>query len=133
VRATFVGQSEAIMTIDAHFGVSIRSRHGIPVVRVFGELDLAAAPALGSALATAAKSRPADVIVDLSWVSRLTPAGLRVLSSSCRRLSKRGSQVRVVADDVVVTSVLELTGFDRAVTVVDTIAEALEIPEAVVA
>jgi len=48
-------------------------------------------------------------------------------------LSKRGSQVRVVADDVVVTSVLELTGFDRAVTVVDTIAEALEIPEAVVA
>ena len=118
-------QRETGLTSDSRFGISIAVRQGTPILRVLGEVDLATAPALGEALTKLAKTKPAVVVVDLSWVSLFDAAGLRVLATANRRVKHSGRELRVVATEPVVRRVFEVTGFDQQMNLFETVEDAL--------
>jgi anti-sigma B factor antagonist len=64
------------------FRVRIDVGDGIHVISVFGEVDVASAPALGQALAEAAVSEATSVVLDLAGVTFLDSAGVGVLLSA---------------------------------------------------
>ncbi|PVU82663.1 hypothetical protein DDP54_06180 [Cellulomonas sp. WB94] len=74
--------------------------HGVSVVRVVGELDLASASWVRARIARAAHDPAREVVVDLSGVSFVDCAGLGALlgaqASLGRRLSLRGPSVAVL-------------------------------------
>lgn len=77
------------------FGVELTRRASAVVVFVRGEVDVATAPALRTALATALRRGPAVLVVDLSAVRFLGAAGLSELVTAALTGGRR-TAVRVV-------------------------------------
>jgi anti-sigma B factor antagonist len=77
---------------------SVPAAEGSPaVVRVAGELDLAAVPQIRAAFADVEAEDPASIAMDLTEVTHLDSTGLRVLLESARRATGEGRRFIVVA------------------------------------
>jgi anti-sigma B factor antagonist len=61
------------------FRVDVDVSDGSRLITVFGEVDMASAPAVGQALQEAEVSAATSVVLDLSGVTFLDSAGIRVL------------------------------------------------------
>lgn len=88
------------------------------LVRVAGELDLYAAPQLENELETLVRAGARHVLVDLSDVLFLDSSGLGVLLGAARRLGKDAFALTGLTRET--RRVLEITGTDRLLTVIET-------------
>ena len=120
-----VGETHAVG--DA-FRVEV-SRQGESVVAsVFGEIDLATAPALVTAVEGALATSPATerVVVDLTEVTFLDSSGLNALVRLEKQLAERSVQLRIVSpSDRIVRYVFDLTDLAEPLHVVGSLDEAL--------
>jgi anti-sigma B factor antagonist len=96
---------------DLAFGVTREER----TVRLAGELDMATAPLLKSALAGLPSEGP--TALDLSELTFLDSSGLHVLAQYGNSLNGQGPLVLANVPDPIV-SVLEVVGFDALETIV---------------
>lgn len=80
------------------------------VVVVAGEVDLASAGELRSALATAAEGRPEQILVDLSGVTFVDSSGLGAIAGGLRAQRAHGGQLRVIGAPAHVRRVFEISG-----------------------
>jgi len=99
------------------------------VVHVVGELDLVSAPVLDELLIEAeaeAGSAPAPLVLDLTGVTFMASAGLALLMKHDERCAAAGRALRVVANGSAVLRPIALTGLKTVVTVMGTLADALE-------
>jgi anti-anti-sigma factor len=87
-------------------------RHGeLLIVTVSGDVDLAIAPALESALVEAATDEPAGAVqVDLSAVTFLDSSGIAALVRGRHAAEEHGVGYRVTGASGAVREILELTG-----------------------
>lgn len=93
------------------------------VVALEGDVDLATVGRLRDVLVQTALDRPAgDVIVDLDGVLSLDDAGLGILLGRAGATRAGGGQLTVVCSRPELRDRLAVTGFDRAVPVVDRLA-----------
>jgi anti-sigma B factor antagonist len=91
--------------------VTFSTLRGADLVRLAGEIDLANAPAIGREVAARTAGSGA-VVVDLTAVSFLDSAGVRLLDSLVGALAERGAPVRlVVAQAGAVRRTLQLCAF----------------------
>jgi anti-sigma B factor antagonist len=109
---------------DGGFAIAESWVERVAVLALIGELDMATAPALESAIAAAASKEPTAVIVDLTKVKFLASAGMSVLVAAYLDISP-STQFGIVADGVAVRRPLKLTGIDTLVTLFPTLADAL--------
>jgi len=79
-------------------------------VHVAGELDLAAVPTLGRALAVAREAADGDVEIDLAAARFCDSAGLCALLAAHHDFRDVGRTLRLVNPGPAVVRVLELTG-----------------------
>jgi anti-anti-sigma factor len=93
-----------------NFDVTVDSSEGTVLVRPSGELDVASAPTLWSALAGVSTSGHTAVVVDLSRLTFSDCAGLRPI----RRALRQGTDVELRDAVPAVRRVLELTGLRTA-------------------
>jgi anti-anti-sigma factor len=91
------------------FSVRTEQRAGATVVVPHGELDLATAPALESAL-DKALGRAARVVLDLRELDFIDSSGLRTLLSARKRAGDAGSEFSLVAGDRALERTLEIAG-----------------------
>jgi len=89
--------------------VVLMRSHGVVVVRLSGELDCATAPQFAEALQEALWDRPGTLIVDLTAVPFLDPAGARPLRSLVGT-AELGTRVRLRGAAGTVRRVVELLG-----------------------
>jgi anti-sigma B factor antagonist len=111
-------------------GVALRRRQseltaGSILVRLRGDLGIAAAPALRERLASALRPGTRLLVLDLSLVRSCDPAGLAVLIGTQRRARPHGIIVRLVAPSLPVTEQLRATGLERCLTVCPDLPSAL--------
>ncbi|WP_324197628.1 STAS domain-containing protein [Nocardia abscessus] len=106
--------------------VQVRSAADTVVVTVHGEIDMASAPHLQSALDEALRDAPAAVVVDMSNVGFLGSAGLSVLLAASEATGSGG--LRVVPSDAA-RRPIEVTALDRLLTVFDSVEAALAVDE----
>jgi anti-sigma B factor antagonist len=99
------------------FAVDTFRAAGHETVRVRGELDIATAPLLRSALDGVYARRPARVEVDLSGVTFLDASSLGTLIAARRRLAAQRAVLVLVDPSPIVRRVLDITGLDRVVEV----------------
>jgi anti-anti-sigma factor len=98
---------------------------GTTLLEVVGEVDLLSASVLEDAIATALRSDPAVLVIDLTGVSFLASLGISALVKA-RRTAGSGTSVRVVAPERSVSArALELMGLIEALAVVPVRTEAL--------
>jgi anti-sigma B factor antagonist len=108
--------------VDTDFDVSIVRCAAATVLHVRGEVDVATAPALRTALAEGMRSEGALLVIDLVAVTFLSSAGLLVLVDA----TEVGQpEVRVVAAGRECLRPIRLTGLDSVLSMHETLATAL--------
>lgn len=106
--------------------VQVRSADDVVIVTVHGEIDMASAPLLQSALDEVLRGTPPAVVVDMSNVGFLGSAGLSVLVAASETA---GSGVlRVVPSDAA-RRPIELTALDQLLRVFGTVEDALAVDD----
>ena len=102
--------------------ISLREADGYTVCRPVGELDAYTVGQFREALGELA-SRP-KLLIDMSDVPFVDSAGLGALIGGIRRAREAGGDVAVACNRPTLVRLLHTTGFDRIVTVADTVEEA---------
>jgi anti-sigma B factor antagonist len=95
---------------------------GFVICRPVGEVESFTVSQFRQALAEVASA--GHLVIDLSGVPFVDSAGLGALIGGIRRTRELGGQVAVACSRPTLVRLLRTTGFDRIVTVADTVAEA---------
>ncbi|MHB1930864.1 MAG: STAS domain-containing protein [Acidimicrobiales bacterium] len=96
---------------------------GYTIVRPVGELDAFTVSQFRQALAEMASSK--RLLIDMSGVPFVDSAGLGALIGGIRRARELGGDVAVACNRPTLVRLLRTTGFDRIVTVTETVEEAI--------
>ena len=110
-------QPDVMLTIEREV-----TPEGFAVCRPVGDLESFTVTAFRQALAEMSDS--GSLIIDLSGVPFIDSAGLGALIGGIRRTRDLGGRVAVACRRPTLVRLLHNTGFDRIVTVADTVAEA---------
>ena len=102
--------------------IDLEERDDYTICRPVGELDAYTVGQFREALGELA-SRP-KLLIDMSDVPFVDSAGLGALIGGIRRAREVGGDVAVCCNRPTIVRLLHTTGFDRIVTVTDTLAEA---------
>ena len=102
--------------------IQIEQTEGYTLCRPVGELDAFTVSQFRQALADLASSP--RLLIDMSAVPFLDSAGLGALIGGIRRARELGGDVAVACNRPTLVRLLRTTGFDRIVTVADTVEEA---------
>jgi len=95
---------------------------GYTICRPVGELDAFTVSQFRQALAEMASSK--KLLIDMSGIPFVDSAGLGALIGGIRRTRELGGEVAVACNRPTLVRLLRTTGFDRIVTVVETVEEA---------
>lgn len=95
---------------------------GFSICRPTGELDAFTVAHFRQVLAEVASAK--RLVIDLSGVPFIDSAGLGALIGGIRRTRELGGDVSVACDRPTLVRLLKTTGFDRIVSVTDTVAQA---------
>ncbi len=99
-----------------------QTSEGITICRPVGELDAFTVSQFRQALAEMASSK--QLLIDMSGIPFVDSAGLGALIGGIRRTRELGGEVAVACNRPTLIRLLRTTGFDRIVTVVETVEEA---------
>ncbi len=102
--------------------IKVESADGYTVCRPVGELDAFTVSQFRQALAELATSP--RLLIDMSGVPFVDSAGLGALIGGIRRARELGGDVAVSCSRPTLVKLLRTTGFDRIVTVADSVEEA---------
>lgn len=95
------------------------------VVSVAGELDMYTAPPFEQQILDALDSGRGRVVVDLSGCEFIDSTALGILLTATERLGEQSDRLVLVTADRSIVKVFEISGLDRAFTIVPTRASAL--------
>jgi anti-sigma B factor antagonist len=99
---------------------------GVVLLRLEGEFDIAAAPALRDEIDAARGEGRAPVVLDLAELTFVDSAALRELLEADERLRADGAELILAGARPVMARLLELTHTSDVLTVVPTVEQALE-------
>jgi anti-sigma B factor antagonist len=116
---------QPVTDVDANqFGVSVTQRASTAIVHVVGELDLATAPILASALYEL-EAPYERVVLDLSGLTFMDSTGLRLTVTEHQRSTADGFDLVVAGATGDVLKLLRLTGLDGKLPMAANLAAAL--------
>jgi anti-sigma B factor antagonist len=84
--------------------------NGIPVIVVYGDLDVLTTPLLHEALEQVFNEEPSAVLIDLANVTFLDSTALGALVVAQRHLQDKGGELRLAAVPPAVAKVFDMTG-----------------------
>ena len=112
----------AVWEVACSPSTKTRRPEGYTICRPVGELDAFTVSQFRQALAEMASSK--RLLIDMSGIPFVDSAGLGALIGGIRRTRELGGDVAVACNRPTLIRLLRTTGFDRIVTVVETIEEA---------
>jgi anti-anti-sigma factor len=102
------------------------TRDRIAVATVDGEIDLSNATGLEMAISESVPNQALGLVVDVAGVRYLDSSGIGLLFNLARRVSRRQQEFAVVApSDAAVREILTLSGAQHALSLHDSLAEAV--------
>lgn len=108
-----------------HPNVTIAADDGVVVASLSGEIDLSNAAEITDALLGGVPNEALGLVIDLSEVSYIDSAGVRMLAELDHRLGWRAQALRVVApEESRSRRVLEIAGLERVLSMDTTVAAA---------
>jgi anti-anti-sigma factor len=108
--------------LTEHPNVTIAADDGVVVASLSGEIDLSNAAEITDALLGGVPNEALGLVVDLSEVSYIDSAGVRMLAELDHRLGWRAQALRVVApEESRSRRVLEIAGLERVLSLDTTV------------
>ena len=101
------------------FEIATQVRDGVLSVRVSGDFDLGASQTFGQVLTELSADGLREVQIDLRPVAFIDSSGLRMLVDVERITRERGMALRIIRGGSAVDRVLQITGLDKVLPLVD--------------
>jgi anti-sigma B factor antagonist len=114
-------RGEAVMSARMQLRTEVVDIAGWTVVSVFGEVDVATAPELKERLTGLVNDGRVKLVLDLSGVDFLDSTGLGMIVSALKRARTHDGDLRIVCTESRITRLFEITGLDKALTVLPTV------------
>jgi anti-sigma B factor antagonist len=111
--------------MELEFRIQERRDHGVPVVEVTGEIDVATAPQLRESLHEVIARGNPTLVLDLLAVTFLDSTALGVLVGALKRCRELGGELSLILTDARIMKIFEITGLDRVFPIVDTLSAAV--------
>lgn len=111
--------------MPSHFNFETRAEEDVRILKLAGELDLAASPSLEEELDRALSSEASLVLVDLRELDFMDSTGLSVLVRAHQTAEQNGRRFVLVNGSHQVQRLLSLTGIAGRMTLVDSPDEVL--------
>jgi anti-sigma B factor antagonist len=92
----------------------VSSRDGWTVVSIYGELDVASAPALRERLVELVTQGYHHLVLDLEGLDFLDSTGLGAIISALKRARTNGGDLRLVCTQSRIRRLFEITALDKA-------------------
>lgn len=115
----------AAMSSGYDFQATERTRDGVRVVAIDGELDIASSPRVRDLLSAAATDVARPLVVDLTNCAFIDSTGLATLLHGTKPAQNGEAHVALVSPGGEVRKLLELTAIDRTIPVFQTLDEAI--------
>ena len=112
---------QAVLSEQMQLRTEVVDIAGWSVVSVFGEVDVATAPELKERLTGLVNEGRVKLVLDLSGVDFLDSTGLGMIVSALKRARTHGGDLRIVCTESRITRLFEITGLDKALTVLPTV------------
>ena len=96
------------------------------VLHIVGRIDASSAPELEKEVSALIGRGDGSIVLDLAQVDYVSSAGLRVFLIAVRALAAESRSFALAAVNADVMEVVTLTGFQRILTIYDTLEAALE-------
>jgi anti-sigma B factor antagonist len=109
--------------MEQEFRIEERVDHGMPVITVIGEIDVATAPQLRETLHGVIAKGQSTVVLDLLAVTFLDSTALGVLVGGLKRCRERSGELHIVVTDARIRKIFEITGLHKVFPIVDALAE----------
>jgi anti-sigma B factor antagonist len=108
------------------FSVAVTGGSGAPLIaRVAGDVDIATASSMGTAVIAAIEQAPGSgVVLDFANVGFMDSTGLRAVLDISRRLEAGPGSLVLLSPNRPVRKLLSLAGLDDRMPIADTLAEA---------
>ena len=100
--------------------ISVERSGDAVLVRLEGELDLASAPMLEGELRAVEEERPPLLVADLRRLAFIDSSGLRLLLMAAERAGQAERRFLIVRGSPEVDRILEITGADRQLELIET-------------
>lgn len=110
-------------------GLDITERDGWVVLAVTGDLDLTTAPAFRRAVLDRVHGGARRLVVDLTPTDFVDSIGLGMLVAALKRVRSHGGRLVVVCPEPRVRKPLDLTQLGLVLPVVDTVDDAVSVPD----
>jgi anti-anti-sigma factor len=110
---------------DAQVVWHVEPSHGVVVVHVAGEIDLATEDDFAEALAQGLDTDAALIVIDLTEVSFLGSSALRVLLEANMGAEAKQRQLRIALGSSFARRVISVAGLDQILDVYETVAQAI--------
>lgn len=105
--------------------ISIEKKDGVTVVNLVGDIDTKTAPVVSDKVSPLAGNEP-KIILNLTGVPYMSSAGLRVLLSVYREITKKESKLILVGVSEHLKDTMSITGFLDFFQLADTIEEGIQ-------
>lgn len=103
------------------FNISVEEGRGEAILKLFGELDAAAAPRFKEAIEKVAEAKPQRLVLLMDELEFMASAGLRVLIFARQKMGA-GVSLYVVGSRGPVLNTLKMSGFHHSVYLQETYA-----------
>jgi anti-sigma B factor antagonist len=100
------------------FEIDVQERESSALVRLSGEIDLAAVEAIETELLPLEDRFP-TIVLDLRGVTFLDSTGLRAIVSADSRARKNGFELKIIRGPEQIQKILYLSGLDKILPLVD--------------
>jgi anti-sigma B factor antagonist len=110
--------------MEQHFGIEERAEHGISIVVVTGEIDVATAPQLQERLHSLISEGRTNLVLDLLGVTFLDSTALGVLVGALKRCRDEQGDLHLVVSEPRIVKIFEITGLTTVFPIVDSLAAA---------
>ena len=102
-----------------------RDQNGVTVFTLNGRVDTQGAVDMDLALEAAVSGGKHKMVLDMAQVNYISSAGLRTLADVVTKNREAGGDLKLVAVNSKVLRVLRIIGFDKFLTLYDTVEEAI--------
>ena len=109
----------------AGLGIEIEHDQGILFVRLDGRLDAASSPLLEKKLVELTSVEKAKVLLDFAKINYLSSAGMRLLLSTTKKLTKNAGGLHLCSVNEEVMEIIKMAGFERIIHIFPTEQEAI--------
>lgn len=106
--------------------MTVRDAGAITIVRFEGKLDGQSSPVAQTALREILGAGATRLLFDLTHLSFISSAGLRVLMMTAKELRRRQGAVRACSANAVVKEAFDISGVAAIITLMSTEVEALD-------